>query len=65
MPESEGKHDKTKKNHQYRPQKKETFLKVSRKSLKSFVDKPIMLKKLPKLPFNRVFIVRASHATKT
>ena len=51
----------------------ETLLEVSCKSLKSFVDKPIMLKKLPKLQpllseaegFNRVFIVRASHATKT
>ncbi|RST27418.1 hypothetical protein [Chryseobacterium lacus] len=50
----------------------ETLLEVSCKSLKSFVDKPIMLKKLPKRAcpelaegFNRVFIVRASHATKT
>ncbi|WP_164466709.1 hypothetical protein [Chryseobacterium taklimakanense] len=33
-------------------QKKETFLKVSCKSLKSFADKPIMLKKLPELAFN-------------
>jgi len=49
------------------PTKKETLLEVSCKSLKSFVDKPIMLKKLPKLQpvlseaegFNRVFIVRA------
>ncbi len=30
----------------------ETLLEVSCKSLKSFVDKPIMLKKLPKVPFN-------------
>lgn len=45
------------KNHQYGPQKKETFLKVTFESLKSLADKPIMLKKLPELAFNGVFIL--------
>ena len=42
--------------------KKETIIEVSSVFLKTFYDKSIMRKKLP---FNRVFIVLASHATKT
>ena len=41
MPKSEGKHNKTKKKPPKSPTKKETLLKVSCISKKSFVDKPI------------------------
>ncbi|ROI12060.1 hypothetical protein EGH90_00405 [Kaistella haifensis] len=46
------------------PQKKSPFRSLFN-LLKTFYRKLIMFKKLLKVPFNRVFIVRASHATKT
>lgn len=44
-----------------KPPKKETLSEIPCK----FADKPIMLKKLPKFPLNRVFTVGASHETRT